>query len=57
MNEIISVSDLVSHIKSVLDSDIDLSRVVVSGEISNYTHHSSGHLYFTLKDNKIFDFD
>ena len=52
MNEIISVSDLVSHIKSVLDSDIDLSRVVVSGEISNYTHHSSGHLYFTLKDNK-----
>lgn len=33
-----------------LDSDSLLSDVWIRGEISNFTHHSSGHMYFTLKD-------
>src|SRR5690606_37707612 len=33
-----------------MDSDHVLSDVWLRGEISNFTHHSSGHMYFTLKD-------
>ncbi|WP_245339002.1 exodeoxyribonuclease VII large subunit [Paenibacillus shirakamiensis] len=33
-----------------MDSDTLLSDVWIRGEISNFTHHSSGHMYFTLKD-------
>lgn len=33
-----------------LESDIVLGDVWLRGEISNFTHHSSGHMYFTLKD-------
>ena len=33
-----------------LESDDLLSDVWLRGEISNFTHHSSGHMYFTLKD-------
>ena len=51
MNKI-SVSTLVSYLKSKLDSDPNLQCVKVSGELSNFHHHSSGHLYFTLKDEK-----
>ena len=46
----ISVSDLNKQIKSILENSI--SRFWVSGEISNFIHHSSGHMYFTLKDEK-----
>lgn len=51
MNKI-SVSTLVFYLKNKLDSDANLSSVKVSGELSNFHHHSSGHLYFTLKDDK-----
>lgn len=43
-----SVSDLTIAIRSVLESDFE--RVKVFGEISNYKQHTSGHRYFTLKD-------
>ena len=46
----ITVSTLVSYLKNKLDTDNNLQRVLVSGEISNYHRHYSGHLYFTLKD-------
>ena len=46
----ISVSSLVRYLKNALDSDHNLQRIYVSGEISNYHRHFSGHLYFTLKD-------
>lgn len=45
---ILSVSELNAQIKSLLEATF--LQVSVSGEISNFTHHSSGHLYFTLKD-------
>lgn len=46
----LSVMQLTTHIKDIIESDIILSRVRVRGEISNYKYHSSGHMYFTLKD-------
>lgn len=44
----ITVSELTGRIKSVLESDFQF--VQVTGEISNFKHHSSGHFYFALKD-------
>ena len=46
----ISVSELNNYIKNVFDSSRFLSSVTVKGEISNFTYHRSGHLYFSLKD-------
>lgn len=48
--KIISVSALNNYLKSVLENDFYLKKLLIKGEISNYKHHSSGHLYFTLKD-------
>lgn len=45
-----TVSELNSYIKNLLDSNRTLSSVTVRGEISNFTLHRSGHLYFSLKD-------
>ena len=44
----LSVSELTGQIKTLLEEEIE-SRWVL-GEISHYTHHGSGHRYFTLKD-------
>ena len=46
----ISVTDLNKYIKDKIDKDEVLNNVLVKGEISNYKHHYTGHLYFTLKD-------
>lgn len=46
----ISVTTLVRYLKNKLDSDEALRSVQVSGELSNFRKTSSGHLYFTLKD-------
>ena len=46
----ITVTDLNKYIKEKIDKDEMLNNVLVKGEISNYKHHYTGHLYFTLKD-------
>lgn len=47
----ITVTQLTEIIKMTIDGAPYLSRVAVSGEISNFNHHfASGHMYFTLKD-------
>lgn len=46
------VSELNGYIKKLISGDILLSFVEVEGEISNFTHHYSGHMYFSLKDEK-----
>ena len=43
-----TVSQLTRRIKAVLETGF--TDVAVQGEISNFKRHSSGHLYFTLKD-------
>ena len=46
----LTVSEVTNYIKRVLDNDFILSNLSVKGEISNLKYHSSGHIYFTLKD-------
>ena len=48
--EYIKISELNNYIKTVLEKDSFLNRVYIKGEISNFKNHTSGHLYFTLKD-------
>lgn len=50
MEPVYSVSDINRLIKDVLDHVPMLSRVQVTGEISNFKRYPSGHCYFTLKD-------
>lgn len=46
----LTVSALNNYLKKIVDSDIILNNISIKGEISNFKNHSSGHLYFTLKD-------
>ena len=48
----LSVSALTKYIKRKFDADPHLQNVYIRGEISNFKQHSSGHMYFTLKDEK-----
>ena len=48
--EPISVSELNKYIKNKVAEDDYLKSVFVRGEISNFKHHYTGHMYFTLKD-------
>ncbi|WP_424766159.1 exodeoxyribonuclease VII large subunit [Paenibacillus sp. sgz302251] len=47
---IYSIKELNRYIRMKMESDPVLGDVWIRGEISNFTHHSSGHMYFTLKD-------
>lgn len=49
---IFSVYDLNAYIRSLFLKDSRLSILKVEGELSNVKYHSSGHIYFTLKDDK-----
>ena len=50
---IVTVSQVNSVISRLISNDARLGNVAVRGEISNFTrHHQSGHLYFTLKDER-----
>ena len=46
----LSVSELNSYIKNKIADDDNLNNILVKGEISNFKHHYTGHMYFTLKD-------
>lgn len=49
-NSALSVTQLNSYVKSLIEGDSFLGEVAVSGELSNCKLHGSGHVYFTLKD-------
>lgn len=51
-NNIYSVSQVNKYIKNMFLQDYLLNSVSVRGEVSNLKYHSSGHIYFTLKDEK-----
>ncbi|MDO5556785.1 MAG: exodeoxyribonuclease VII large subunit [Clostridia bacterium] len=48
--EAMTVADLNLYIKNKIATDEFLNNVLVKGEISNFKHHYTGHMYFTLKD-------
>jgi len=48
----LTVTALTKYIKYKFDQDTHLKNVLLKGEISNFKHHSRGHFYFTLKDDK-----
>ncbi|RUS48072.1 exodeoxyribonuclease VII large subunit [Cohnella sp. AR92] len=49
-SRVLSIRDVNRYIKMKLEGDRQLQDVWLRGEISNFTRHSSGHMYFTLKD-------
>lgn len=49
-DNVITVSVVNRYIKDIMSRDLLLSNLWVRGEISNFKNHSSGHMYFTLKD-------
>ena len=49
-NKSLTVSQLNKYISGLMEFDDILSNVIVKGEISNFKRHSSGHLYFSVKD-------
>lgn len=48
--QIFSVSQINSYIKRMFQSDYALRRISIKGQVSNCKYHSSGHIYFSLKD-------
>ena len=50
MRNVYSVSQINRYIKNMFSDDPFLRSVLVRGEVSNCKYHSSGHIYFTLKD-------
>lgn len=50
MGSIYTVSQVNSYIKNMFTQDFALTKISVKGEVSNCKYHTSGHIYFTLKD-------
>ncbi|WP_346937306.1 exodeoxyribonuclease VII large subunit [Clostridium sp.] len=50
-SKILTVTAVNSYIKKVIDNDFILKNSNIKGELSNVKIHSSGHIYFSLKDN------
>lgn len=50
MQKVYSVSQINTYIKNMFTQDFVLNRISIRGEVSNCKYHSSGHIYFSLKD-------
>src|SRR5699024_7189470 len=50
MASVYSVSQVTAYIKNMFTQDFALNRISIKGEVSNCKYHTSGHIYFTLKD-------
>lgn len=48
--KVLTVSNLNNYIKKSFDNDVILNNIYVKGELSNCKVHSSGHIYFSIKD-------
>ena len=46
----LTISQINEYVKMRIDSDANLKKIFLKGEISNFKNHTRGHLYFTLKD-------
>jgi len=49
-NKYLTISQINEYVKMRIDSDANLKKIFLKGEISNFKNHTRGHLYFTLKD-------
>ena len=50
MKHIFSVTQINSYIHRIFESDYALKKIYLKGEVSNCKYHTSGHIYFSLKD-------
>ena len=50
MNSIYSVGQVNNYIRTMFDQDFMLNKIYIKGEVSNCKYHTSGHIYFSLKD-------
>ena len=50
MKNVYTVKQVNSYIKNMFTQDFMLNRIYVKGEVSNLKYHTSGHIYFSLKD-------
>ena len=50
MKNVYTVKQVNSYIKNMFTQDFMLNRIYVKGEVSNCKYHTSGHIYFSLKD-------
>ena len=50
MQNVYSVKQVNAYIKNMFTQDFMLNRIYVKGEVSNCKYHTSGHIYFSLKD-------
>ena len=50
MNHVFTVTQVNSYIRRIFDGDYALRKMHIKGEVSNCKYHTSGHIYFTLKD-------
>ena len=55
MRSVYSVGQVNSYIKNMFTQDFMLGRIYVKGEVSNCKYHTSGHIYFSLKDETGYD--
>ena len=50
MRNVYTVKQVNAYIKNMFTQDFMLNRIYIKGEVSNCKYHTSGHLYFSLKD-------